>query len=507
MNSYFTVIPPVLLAEVLFYTFLLLAIFICAIELKTRNLYHCTYRLFTMSATLHWSGILLNSVTWAKYAVSGIGPFTAFGGLFTGAGEICFLLLMLLMAKGYTITRARLSTGSTVKITIFINLYIVVFISLYIYQAEAFDPGEVLNLYESTAGYCLAALRFCAWIFFMIACSSTIRKFPEKRDFFYPFGILGSIWLLAGPVLIFLLVGLLDPWVRESVVFLAFAIVAFGGHAAFLWLTWPSRANKSFPYHVKTNHIGIIASRDDDGADYPRHTYEPAVPDASIIIPLSRRTEEFINGGIYNPAFVRDPDYFRSSNAPLSHVHECLPTPSLRTRLPSPSHGPPTLTNNATTLRLFGQDQLNNDNDNDSIDTTIETESGITKQNSAETMENRMSSFESEDNNGGPRSGASRHSSFDNDSGHLSLEVTGSPNSNDTPTTPQEESLINQQEPEKPTSPPPLVPILKDNPFKVSTNKAPNKILLEPIQLPIHNNLILNSNVPRHLFTVKKTNQ
>lgn len=78
----------------------------------------------------------MNSVTWAKYAVSGIGPFTIFGGLFTGAGEIAFLLLMLLMAKGYTITRARLSTGSTVKITVFINLYIVVFISLYIYQAE-----------------------------------------------------------------------------------------------------------------------------------------------------------------------------------------------------------------------------------------------------------------------------------------------------------------------------------------------------------------------------------
>lgn len=84
----------------------------------------------------HWSGVLLNSVTWAKYAVSGIGPFTIFGGLFTGASEITFLLLMLLMAKGYTITRARLSTGSTVKITVFINLYIVVYVSLYIYQAE-----------------------------------------------------------------------------------------------------------------------------------------------------------------------------------------------------------------------------------------------------------------------------------------------------------------------------------------------------------------------------------
>lgn len=135
----FSVIPPVILVEIIIYTFLLLAIFACGIELKTRNLYHCTYRLYTLSAIMHWAGVLMNSVTWAKYAVSGIGPFTIFGGLFTGAGEIAFLLLMLLMAKGYTITRARLSTASTVKITVFINLYIVVFISLYIYQAEVWN--------------------------------------------------------------------------------------------------------------------------------------------------------------------------------------------------------------------------------------------------------------------------------------------------------------------------------------------------------------------------------
>jgi Rhodopsin-like GPCR transmembrane domain len=126
----------VLLAQIMVYTLLLLAIFLCGLELKTRQLYHCTYRLYTLSAMLYWSGTLLNSVTWAKYAVAGIGPFTIFGGFFTGASEIAFLLLMLLMAKGYTITRARLSTASTVKITVFINLYIVVHISLYIYQSE-----------------------------------------------------------------------------------------------------------------------------------------------------------------------------------------------------------------------------------------------------------------------------------------------------------------------------------------------------------------------------------
>ncbi|XP_049292579.1 transmembrane protein 145-like [Anopheles funestus] len=330
-------IPPILLAESIAYSMLLLAVFICAVELKARHLYHCTYRLFTLSVLLQWFGILLLSVTWTKYAVSGIGPFPNFGGIFTSASEISFLLLLLLMAKGYTITRARLKTCSTVKITIFINLYVVVYVSLYIYQAEAFDPGEVLNLYESPAGFGLAGLRCAGWVFFMYACAATIRKFTEKTPFYYPFTMLGSLWILSGPVLTLLGVSVLDPWVRESVMHGALGTVAFAGHLAFLWLTWPSRANRSFPYHVRTNHVGISHGEDDE-VTYPKHPYEPttlvnhhnhplqhqypiAPPETVLqnghgngfLVPLSR------GDGLYDQ-YLRERDIYHSTSTPLSYV-------------------------------------------------------------------------------------------------------------------------------------------------------------------------------------------
>lgn len=172
------------------------------------------------------------------------------------ASEIAFLLLLLLMAKGYTITRARLSSCSIVKLTIFINVYIVAYIILFVYQAEAFDPGklyqinlqkvysinffhsffqgEVLNLYESPAGFGLSLLRCVAWCVFMLSTATTIRKYPEKSSFYYPFGLFGSLWLLGGPFLTLVGIGVLDAWVRESVMCGTFAIMAFGGHAAFL---------------------------------------------------------------------------------------------------------------------------------------------------------------------------------------------------------------------------------------------------------------------------------
>lgn len=375
---------------------------------------------------------------------------------------------------------------------------------------QAFDPGDVLNLYESGPGYGIAGLRCFSWGFFLIACTTTVKKFPEKRSFYFPFVIFGSVWILAGPLLIFMVVGVLDPWVRESVCFMAFAVVSFCGHSAFLWLTWPSRANTSFPYHVKTNHIGIASNNDrddddDDGADYPRHTYEPSrVPDATIIIPLSRRTEEFVTStaGIYNAGFMRDVDYFRATAPPSSIPQQCMISQNIHRRLPSPTNEPPPLMS-ITNDRLYGKDTLNHDedddDDNDDSD-TLETESGFVK-HSAGTSNNRLSSFESVESVAN-ESNIRRQHSQDNDSGHLSLEASTSPNSNENSSTPLNDSL----ESNKPNSPDndKLPAILKDNPFKAKA--PPNKIILDPIKLPTNFSLSnAHPEVPRHLFTVKKS--
>lgn len=227
-------IPPILLTEAISYSLLLVAVFFCTIELKTKHLYHCTYRLFGFSVMLQWCGVLIQGTAWTKYGLTGLGPHATVGALLMSASEITFLLLLLLLAKGYTISRARLSSCSIVKLTMFINTYIVSYIVLFIYQATEFDPGEVLNLYESPAGFGLSLLRCIAWCAFMISTATTIRKYPEKSSFYYPFGLFGSMWLLGGPFLTLVGIGVLDAWVRESVMCGTFAIMAFGGHAAFL---------------------------------------------------------------------------------------------------------------------------------------------------------------------------------------------------------------------------------------------------------------------------------
>ena len=197
---------------------------------------------------------------------------------------------------------------------------------------------------------------------------------------------------------------------------------------------------------------------------------------------------QFITKGIQNPGFIRDVEYFRN-NAPTSIPQPCFPSRSIHHRLPSPTNGSSFMNN-----KLYGNDTLNDDDD----DSNVDTECGIMKQDSSETIRNTMSSLditnEKSLDDAKKDTFESRQSSQDNDSGHLSLEVSTSPNAS----TPPDRSL---------QPPPPLAPIFKENPFKVNSSRAPNKIILDPIHLPAvqTESIIDNSSVPRHLFTVKKS--
>lgn len=480
-------ILPIYLAEAMLYTFLLIAVFICSIELRTLHLLHRTYRLFAVSVLCQWIGVLLHGIAYAMYGTSGLGPRMLLGGLFTGASELLFVTLMLLLAKGYTITRARISSLAAIKLTIFVNVYAVVYVSLYLFQAETFDPGEVLNLYESPAGVAHAALRLGAWGAFAIATVNTLKKNPEKSGFYLPFGVLGSLWIVGGPLATVFGVTVLDPWVRESVICLVLAVVAFGGHAAFLYLTWPSRANKSFPYHVRTNHVGI-ASTVDDGADYPRHTYEPSLADQNTIIPLSRRTEQLLSGA-YGNYLIERIDARASAPPPVAATE-------LEPRRPSYPRMAP------KSAPAFNSD-------------------GVQREQLLERQQRGGSG-------GGvsmPDVGGRHDDGNDEDSGHPSLETSTSISpAAESPTATAaagRRATLDATDAATSTSPAMMFNgAARPNPFVVNgVQRAPNKIILEPIERPLAaaaaeleraaaaggaaSSSSSAGRVPRHLFAAK----
>ncbi|XP_050728872.1 transmembrane protein 145-like isoform X2 [Eriocheir sinensis] len=252
-------------------------------ELKKRELLHTTYNLYLAAVITQVFALTFLTLHYANYGFNGVGfPFSRLVGrvLHTGS-TVVMVLLLLLAAKGFNITRGRLRQNSAIRLTAFMCIYIVTCLGLFIYEQNVFDPGEVLYLYESPAGYGLVALRMLAWVMFLYSCFFTVKHYPEKNGFYGPFFTFYSLWFLAGPVVIIINNHVIDKWVREKVVNGVDLAITLLGHVFFLILTRPSAANRNFPYHVRTAQVraleqsstGVVGNNTIDA--FSAHRYAP----------------------------------------------------------------------------------------------------------------------------------------------------------------------------------------------------------------------------------------
>lgn len=152
-----------------------------------------------------------------------LSSFFSKGKGFEASSTLIFLLLLLLISKGYTITRARLKQKTISKFAMFMIMstvaYAIIFyneqyvriiiklaarmelVNIYPFMSfspfsliQLFDPGEVLYLYESSFGYLLISLRLLAWSWFAYAIVFTLLHYPHKSAFFAKLFLVYSIW-------------------------------------------------------------------------------------------------------------------------------------------------------------------------------------------------------------------------------------------------------------------------------------------------------------------------
>jgi len=58
------------------------------------------------------------------------------GQVLESMGILVFILMLIVIAKGFTVTRGRISTSGSIKIAVFMTLYTITYAVLFIYQAE-----------------------------------------------------------------------------------------------------------------------------------------------------------------------------------------------------------------------------------------------------------------------------------------------------------------------------------------------------------------------------------
>uniref|UniRef100_A0A3Q4MVC6 Transmembrane protein 145 n=1 Tax=Neolamprologus brichardi TaxID=32507 RepID=A0A3Q4MVC6_NEOBR len=258
-----------------------------AYNLKGRQLLHTTYKMFMTAAGVEVLSLLFHCVYWGLYAREGVGN----GSLkILGDFPLCLLKCVIVFSSYLPPTcvqpltlwfifayhRARISHSGSVKLSIYMTVYTITYVILFIYEAEFFDPGEVLYAYDSPAGYGLMGLQLVAYVWFCYAVLVSLKHYPEKQPFYVPFFTTYTLWFFAVPVMALIANFGIPRWAREKIVNGIQLGIHLYAHIVFLVITRPSAANKNFPYHVRTSQIGILLSspKGGEGAEsFPHHAY------------------------------------------------------------------------------------------------------------------------------------------------------------------------------------------------------------------------------------------
>jgi len=221
---------------------------------ETKAFVHPIVKLFTFSLFFQLLSVLAEAIHYLVYSFDGKGvlPLDKFSEGMEALGRVAFILLLILLAKGWTISTDELRYRGFLIVGMLALFF--AYFSLIIFDWAARDPESTLYEYESVPGALIVSLNGLTGIWFVVTILFTWRAEDDqvKKNFLLQLGLIYTVWFAVLPVMVLLGLGL-DPWVREKIVksmnltitTLAFFILGY--------LLWPSRSDAYF--RIKTPNV------------------------------------------------------------------------------------------------------------------------------------------------------------------------------------------------------------------------------------------------------------
>lgn len=208
---------------------------------------HPVPKLFTAGLLFALGGVFLNVCHCLKFAFDGQGVESAAiaGGILDICSQTTLMLLLLLLAKGWAITRKEL-TWRPVLFSIW-ALYGLVHCLLYTWDLTEIDVIDDITEYETWPGWLMLILRIGIMVWFLFCLRSTMafEHQKSKLDFFLHFGAASLVWFIYLPIVALIALRVSVLWRKKlllgivgSANFLAYAVMAH--------LLWPTRSQQYF---------------------------------------------------------------------------------------------------------------------------------------------------------------------------------------------------------------------------------------------------------------------
>lgn len=207
---------------IFYFTMYALGIFgVCCVvrDFLQKNVMHEIHWMLVGSFVAYMMGHMLLLIHFAKYAKDGMGHewLTIFSRCFEVVGFLVFVNVLILIARGWTITTNKLSRK--IENVLFSCVIACIYIALFFTETLR-DPAESSYLYASWAGYLFIAMQLFLLVIFIGLLHRTFvfEKRVVKRTFYKRFGLIFSLWFLKLPLLV-TIAAIVDPWYRTKVLF------------------------------------------------------------------------------------------------------------------------------------------------------------------------------------------------------------------------------------------------------------------------------------------------
>jgi len=221
--------------------------------------YHSVVKLLSVSLVLEGVSVFCLFIHYSVYQNDGVGsPFLAGTGDFLNlVAQLVFILLLILVAKGWTITKSRIEDRTIVLAGL--GALSAAYLALFIWEHVGLNPASTKYIYQSPPGIIILVLRALAMLWFVWCLRGTYieENHPSKRQFYLWFGATYVAWFAALPLIALIATGV-PAWSELRVVTVMYVTanaLALGGMQ---FLLWPSRANEYFQISSRLDLAGTI---------------------------------------------------------------------------------------------------------------------------------------------------------------------------------------------------------------------------------------------------------
>eukprot|EP00753_Platysulcus_tardus_P005344 PLAT13198.1.p1 GENE.PLAT13198.1~~PLAT13198.1.p1 ORF type:complete len:436 (-),score=184.34 PLAT13198.1:96-1235(-) len=223
------------------------------------NSYHVLVRLLTVAVLCEWCGVVANLAHYVLLDTTGVGSDSAMllSLMLSTASTLAMLLLLMLIAKGWTISSVSLVNKEDVIVPFL--LFLLSYTSLVLCDFLFRDRASTQYMYDSASGWIIVLLNIAmlAWFLHRISDTHAAEQHTEKRRFYLTFGASYAAWFLWLPLVVSFVTLFIQRYHQEAVALGLQMIGKLLAYAGLAVLFWPSNVGAYFQLALDQGYSSV----------------------------------------------------------------------------------------------------------------------------------------------------------------------------------------------------------------------------------------------------------